>query len=94
MLPDAPTIAEAGVPGYEAGNWWAILAPAGTPAPVVEKLTAVFKAVLSDGEVQKRLMNSGAEPGFMGPSELGPFIEQELARWTDVVKRANIKLEE
>ncbi len=93
-LPDAPTIAEAGVPGYEAGNWWAIMAPAGTPAPVVQKLTQVFKTVLSDGEVQKRLMNIGAEPNFMDASELGPFIDRELARWAEVIKKANIKLEE
>ena len=94
MLPDAPTIAEAGVPGYEAGNWWAIMAPAGTPAPVVQKLTQAYKTVLSDGEVQKRLLNSGAEPNFMDASKLGPFIERELARWDMVVKKANIKLEQ
>jgi tripartite-type tricarboxylate transporter receptor subunit TctC len=94
MLPDVPTIAEAGVPGYEAGNWWAIMAPAGTPAPIVQKLTEVFKAVLSVEETKKLLLNSGAEPDFMGPSELGSFIERELVRWADVVKKANIKLEE
>jgi len=94
MLPDVPTIAEAGVPGYEAGNWWAIMAPAGTPAPVVQKLTQAYKTVLSDGEVQKRLLNSGAEPNFMDASKLGPFIERELARWDEVVKKANIKLEQ
>ncbi|MFH1038291.1 MAG: tripartite tricarboxylate transporter substrate binding protein [PVC group bacterium] len=95
MLPDVPTIAEAGdLPGYEAGNWWAIMAPAGTPAPIVQKLTEVFKEVLSVEETKKRLLNSGAEPGFLGPAELGTFITGELARWADVVKRANIKLEQ
>ncbi len=93
ILPNVPTIAEAGVPGYEATNWWGILAPAGTPAPVVDKLTQEIKTLLSSAEVQKLFQNEGADVDYLGPAEFRPFIEREITKWGKVVKDANIKVE-
>ena len=93
ILPDVPTIAEAGVPGYEATSWYGILAPAGTPAPIVDRLNKEIKAILASDEVKKRFLNDGMEVDYLGPTEFGPFIEEEIAKWASVVKKANIKLE-
>lgn len=92
-LPDVPTIAEAGVPGYEANNWWGVVAPAGTPRAIVERLHQEISAILSSAEIQKRFLTQGAEVDEMGPAEFGPFIAAETAKWARVVKQANIKVE-
>ena len=94
ILPDVPTIAEAGVPGYETINWWGILAPAGTPVPIVTKLNNEVKAILATDDVKKQLLKDGVEVDHLGPAEFGKFLEKETANWTRVVKKANIKLEE
>ena len=93
ILPNVPTIAEAGVPGYEATNWWGIVAPAGTPAPIVDRLNKEIKPLLSLADVQKLFMNEGADVDYLGPVEFGPFIEKEITKWGKVVKEANIKVE-
>ena len=93
VLPDVPTIAEAGVPGYEYTQWYGILAPAGTPAPIVDRLNEELKAILASDDVQKWFLNAGAEVNYMAPAEFRTFIERELATWASVVKKANIKLE-
>jgi tripartite-type tricarboxylate transporter receptor subunit TctC len=93
ILPNVPTIAEAGVPGYEATNWWGIFAPAGTPTPIVEKLNKEIKALLTTAEVQKLFQNEGADVDYLGPAEFGPFVEKEIIKWGKVVKEANIKVE-
>jgi tripartite-type tricarboxylate transporter receptor subunit TctC len=92
-LPDVPTIAEAGVPGYETGNWWGIVAPAGTPAPIVTKLSNEIKAVLATDDIKMGLQKYGIEVDYSGPEEFGKVIEKETANWTRVVKKANIKLD-
>jgi tripartite-type tricarboxylate transporter receptor subunit TctC len=93
ILPDVPTISEAGVPGYEGTNWWGILAPAGTPAPIVERLNKELSAIVLAPEVQKQFLNEGAEVDYMGPAQFGPYIAGEIPKWTKVVKEANIKVE-
>jgi tripartite-type tricarboxylate transporter receptor subunit TctC len=93
ILPNVPTIAEAGVPGYEATNWWGILAPAGTPAPIVDRLNKEIKTLLESADVQKLFEKEGAEVDYVGPTEFGPFIEREIVKWGKVVKEANIKVE-
>ena len=92
ILPDVPTIAEAGVPGYEANNWWGILAPAGTPQAIVDRLNKEIKEILSSAEVQKLFLKEGAEVDYMGPAELKSYIDSEITKWTRVVKAANIKV--
>ena len=92
-LPDLPTIAEAGVPGFEVGQWWGIWAPAGTPGPIVDRLTKEIKEILATDEVKKSFLSSGSEAGYLAPTEFVSFLKGERAKWTRVVKDANIKLE-
>jgi len=92
-LPDVPTIAEAGVPGFEAGQWWGIWAPAGTPAPIVDRLTKEIEEILASDEVKRIFFNDGSEAAYRAPTEFVAFLEEEKAKWTRVVKEANIKLE-
>ncbi len=93
VLPDVPTIAEGGLPGYTSINWWGILAPAGTPAPIVTRLSNELKAIVAMDDVKKRFLNDGIEADHMGPAEFGAFLEEEQANWARIVKKANIKLE-
>lgn len=90
-LPDVPTIAEAGVPGYEANNWWGILAPAGTPAAVVKRLHTETAAILATAAIQKKFESQGAEVVNMSSAEFGKFIRSETAKWAKVVREAGIK---
>ena len=92
-LPDVPTIAEAGLPGYEAHNWWGLLAPAGTPQAVVDKLNGALKAVLASEETRKRMETEGAEPLSMTPQEFGAFVSAELTKWVKVAREVGIKAE-
>ena len=93
MLPDVPTVAEAGLPGYEAANWFGIVAPAGTP-PADHRQAA--QGDLGDPElpeVQKQFANEGAEIVRMSPAEFGALHRAETAKWGRVVKEAGIKAE-
>ena len=92
-LPDVPTIAEGGVPGYEYTTWYGVFAPRKTPPAIVAKLNeAVTKAVLSP-EVGQRLIPNGAEPSASTPDELTRYMKEESARWAKVIKAANIRLD-
>jgi tripartite-type tricarboxylate transporter receptor subunit TctC len=93
VLPDVPTIAEAGVPGYEAHNWWGLLAPAGTPAPAIDKLHRELTSVLASRETEKRFETEGAEVVRMTPAEFGEFISAELVKWSRVAREVGIKAE-
>ena len=92
-LPDVPTIAESGLPGYEANNWWGILAPAGTPAAVVKKLHGELSVILTSAETQKRFSSEGAETVNMTPDAFEKFIMSEMTKWSRVVKETGIKAE-
>ncbi|TPG21319.1 tripartite tricarboxylate transporter substrate binding protein [Variovorax guangxiensis] len=92
-LPDVPTIAEAGVPGYEATSWFGLLAPAGTPAPIVAKLNASILKALADPEVKKKLAEQGAEPFGEKPEQFAAFIQAETAKWGKVVKESGASLD-
>jgi len=87
-LPDVPTIAEAGVPGYEATSWFGLLAPAGTPAPVVTKLNAAILKALADPDVKKKLLEQGAEPAGETPAQFAAFIASETVKWGKIVKQS------
>jgi tripartite-type tricarboxylate transporter receptor subunit TctC len=92
-LPDVPTIAEAGVPGYEYTTWYGIFAPRATPPAIVTLLNgAVTKAVMSP-EVSQRLTPQGAEPSSSTPQELAQYMKEESARWAKTIKAANIRIE-
>jgi tripartite-type tricarboxylate transporter receptor subunit TctC len=92
-LPEVPTIAEAGVPGYEANNWWGMLAPAGTPGPILNRLYNEITAILDSPETRKRFELEGAQVMRMSPVEFASFVAQDTVKWTRVVKEAGIKAE-
>ena len=93
LLPDVPTIAEAGVPGYEANNWWGVLAPAGTPTAIVERLHREIDVVQSSPDLQKHIAAEGAEVVRMSSAEFGDFLAREMKKWERVVKGGQIKAE-
>jgi tripartite-type tricarboxylate transporter receptor subunit TctC len=91
ILPEVPTIAEAGVPDYQAMNWWGIVAPAGVPQAVVDKLRTELKAVQDSQAVRAELAKQGADIVEMSQAEFGKFIGSELTKWGKVVKAAGMK---
>ena len=93
MLPDLPTSAEAGLPGFELEAWIAVYAPTGTPQPVVDKLDAAIEKVVKSEQFEKKASEQGTYAVHMGPSELGKYTEAELARWGEVISKAGITLE-
>lgn len=92
-LPNVPTIAEAGVPGYEATSWFGMFAPAATPAPVVTRLNTALVKVLRDPEVKKKLAEQGAEPHAEKPEQFAEFIRKETAKWSQVVKASGASVD-
>lgn len=90
-LPEVPTIAESGYPGYEANSWNGIVAPAGTPRPVVDKLNAAIVNVLRMPDVQKFMVGDGAEPTPTTPQEFAVFLRENHAKWARVIKTAGLR---
>jgi len=93
VAPDLPTMAEAGVPGVEVVSWFGILAPAGTPAPVVTTLNREIVKAMQSQDVQAAMVKLGAEPLTSTPQEFAAYITSERAKWADVVRKAGIKPE-
>jgi len=93
VLAEVPTIAEAGVPGYEAVNWIGIVAPAGTPAPIVARLHDEISTILGSPEVEKEFAAEGVEIMRMNSAEFGGFMVSEMDKWGRVVKEGGIKAE-
>jgi len=90
VLPDVPTIAEAGVPGYVADNWWGLAAPAGLPKPIIDKLYTATQAALKAPELQAQFEREGAATVEMSTAEFGEYIKTEIEKWGRVVKEGNI----
>lgn len=86
LMPNLPTIAESGLPGYEVASWFGIAAPAGTPKGVVSKLNAEIVTIVKTSEMQARLASLGAQPLTMAPGEFSGFIKSEIQKWSKVVK--------
>jgi tripartite-type tricarboxylate transporter receptor subunit TctC len=93
MLPGVPTIAEDGLPGFETSGWWGIIAPAGTPKAIIDRLNKELKVILDMPETKKIFLDQGAEPDYKGPEEFSKFLEGETATWGRVIREANIKAE-
>lgn len=91
--PDIPTIAEAGVPGFEASQWYGVMAPAGTPQPIIDRLNAEVRKALATKEIVDALDRDGAEPWATSPDEFRAHISKEIPRWADVIKKAKISAE-
>jgi tripartite-type tricarboxylate transporter receptor subunit TctC len=92
-IPDIPTIAESGVPGYDAGVWYALLAPAGTPRDVVDRLNRELIGVLKRPDYAKILLDAAIDPVGSTPEALGAYIRSEMAKWAKVVKDANVRID-
>jgi tripartite-type tricarboxylate transporter receptor subunit TctC len=90
-MPDVPTIAEAGLPGYEMGSWMALFAPAGTPAPVVEQISQAADTALKDPELVKQFSAQGLEVKTGGPQQARKYVDAEVDRWSQVIKAAGIE---
>jgi tripartite-type tricarboxylate transporter receptor subunit TctC len=91
LLPDVPTVAEAGVPGYEATIWLGIMAPTGTPKPIVDKLNAEINRMLAQAEVREAWAKQGAVPLVMTPAEFDTYLRGDIAKWAGVIQKAGIK---
>ena len=91
FVPDLPTVAESGVPGYAADQWWGVLAPAKVPAPIIAKLNAEINTILSVDDMRAKLATEGAEPVLMTPDAFNKFVRSEIAKFRKTVKERNIK---
>ncbi len=93
MAPDIPTVAESGLPGYEAIAWNGLLAPAGTTKDVVARLSSELKAVLESAEVRQRFEAQGFSSAWSTPVAFGGFLQAELDKWAKVVKTSGARLD-
>jgi tripartite-type tricarboxylate transporter receptor subunit TctC len=93
LLPDLPTIAEAGVPGYEANNWYGILVPAKTPHAIVERLNREAVKILNTPAIKEQLFRQGLDASPSTPQEFSAYIKSETAKWSKVVKASGAKAE-
>ena len=93
LMPELPSVEEAGVPGYEYHTWFGLWAPKGTPQPIVDKLNAEVTKALADPVVKQRIAAGAGEPSTMALKDIEPFMKAEIAKWAEVVKRAGIKVE-
>jgi tripartite-type tricarboxylate transporter receptor subunit TctC len=93
QLPDVPTIAEAGVPGYEVTGWYGFYAPHGTPPEIVRRLQTEAARALNSADVKEKLVRTGNEPVVSAPDEFAAFMRKEIAKWAKVVKEANIRVD-
>ena len=91
LLPELPTIAESGLPGYEAYSWAGVLAPAGTPREIVAKISTDLQRVMTQPDVKQRLSDAGAEASPTTPERFGQMLRSEIDKWAKVVKAADIK---
>jgi tripartite-type tricarboxylate transporter receptor subunit TctC len=92
-LPDVPTIAEAGLPGYEVAPWFAVFMPAGTPKPIIDRMHAALIEAMKQPDVRARFQTIGAEPIGSTPEELGEHLARESARWSKLISERGIKLD-
>ena len=91
QLPDVPTVAEAGFPGFDGSGWGGLVVPAGTPPAVVAKISTDVQKLLRDPEFQQKIIDRGAIPDPRGAKEWSAFVDSEVIKWGDVIKKANLK---
>ena len=93
VAPDVPTLAESGLPGYEVGSWQGVFAPAGTPPDIVKRLNTEIVKIINMPDVQKKMIELGAEPVGNSSEEFGAFVKTEVVKWGDVVKKSGAKVD-
>jgi tripartite-type tricarboxylate transporter receptor subunit TctC len=92
-LPDVPTAAESGLPGFEAVQYYGVAAPAGTPRPIVDRLNKELQQILSSDEMKKRLVTDGSDPAPSTPEEYAANIRREEGKWAALIKKLGLKIE-
>jgi tripartite-type tricarboxylate transporter receptor subunit TctC len=92
-LPDTPTLIEVGLKGFDVVGFYGILAPVGTPKPVVDRLSAAFKATLETPEIRTRMVAQGADPAYLGPDDFAKYLAAEMPKWAQAVKDSGAKLD-
>ena len=93
VMPDVPTVSEAGVPGYEATIWLGVMAPKNTPKAIVEKLNETISQIVAQADVKQAWSKQGAVPMLMNPVQFDKYLNDDIAKWAHVIKSANIKLD-
>lgn len=93
LLPDVPTLGEAGVPGFEITAWFGLMAPGGTPQPLIQKISADVARIVATPEVQERIRSQASEPVGNRPEEYAAFINTEIVKWRDLIKQTNMTAE-
>jgi tripartite-type tricarboxylate transporter receptor subunit TctC len=93
LLPEVPTVAEAGIPNYKVEGWLGVFVAAGTPSDLVERISGEIRASISSPEITARIVQLGGEPTPTSPAEFTALVRSEIAQWKDVVARGNVKLE-
>jgi tripartite-type tricarboxylate transporter receptor subunit TctC len=93
VLPDVPTLAEAGVPGYESGIWLGLMAPKATPRPVLERLNVEINKIISSADVREAWTRQGAQPMGMAIDQFDKFLRAEIVKWAKVVKLSGAKVD-
>lgn len=93
QLPDVPTVAESGYPGFDGNGWAGLVVPAATPKEVVDRIGAEVRKAMTDPAMQARVIERGAIPDPRGPAEWGEFVKAEIAKWGDIARKANIRLD-
>lgn len=91
QLPEVPTVAELGYPGFEASGWGGMAVPKATPSAVVQKISSDVSRVLNDPVMQQKIIERGAVPDLRAAKEWTEFVNAELAKWGDIARRANVK---
>lgn len=92
-LPDLPTVSESGLKGYEASTWYALVGPAGTPRPVVDRLYSEIEKIISQPGTREKMIANHFEPTIMGPDQFGVYMKSEIDKWAKVVKNSGARLE-
>jgi len=90
-LPEVPTVAEAGLPDFEVTTWYGVLAPAGTPRNVINRLNGELVKIMHAPELKEKLTATGTEPLTSTPDEFAAYIQKEIAKWGDVIRKAGVK---
>ena len=91
--PDLPTVAESGLPGYKVNEWNGLLAPAGTPRPVLDRLEAATRAAVASPELRRRFAELGVQPVGSTAGQFGDFLRSESAKWTQVIRTSGIRID-
>ena len=86
LAPNVPTVAESGVPGYDAAMWTGLFAPAGTPPDIVERLSAAATKAVASEDMQSKIKKSGGDPRVMGGKEFDDYVEKDITKWAETVK--------